>query len=159
MEGTAKSVPPSLNEGDETAMTMQRLHTGWASVQPPSCQGTAPMKHLPLAGLLLLSLTACNGPDKGAAGGGSDTPAETASATGPRSRRIPMAARRRAGPPQQRLDGFAGAKLGAGIAEVRRASARRCRDWAPTPVASRCRPTTATTAATSCVRRTPKTRA
>ncbi|PSD27059.1 hypothetical protein C7E17_24065 [Stenotrophomonas maltophilia] len=51
-------------------MTMQRLHTGWASVQPSLCQGTAPMKHLPLAGLLLLSLTACSaGPDKqGAAG-------------------------------------------------------------------------------------------
>lgn len=42
------------------------------------------MKHLPIAGLLLLSLTACGGQDKqGAAGSGSDTPAETASATGP----------------------------------------------------------------------------
>ena len=43
------------------------------------------MKHHPIAGLLLLSLAACSGgSDKqGAAGSGSDTPAETASATGP----------------------------------------------------------------------------
>ncbi|AEM53082.1 hypothetical protein [Stenotrophomonas maltophilia] len=83
------------------------------------------MKHLPLAGLLLLSLAACNGgSDKqGVAGSGSDTPAETASATGPAQSADPDLAARpandlRADSPA-RLDGFAGAKLGANIAEVR----------------------------------------
>ncbi|OWY84119.1 hypothetical protein, partial [Raoultella ornithinolytica] len=82
------------------------------------------MKHLPLAGLLLLSLTACSaGPDKqGAAGSGSDTPAETASATGPAQSTDPDLAARPANDRREdspaRLDGFAGAKLGAGIAEV-----------------------------------------
>lgn len=83
------------------------------------------MKHLPIAGLMLLSLTACNGgSDKqGAAGSGSDTPAETASATGPAQSADPDLAARpandlRADSPA-RLDGFAGAKLGATIAEVR----------------------------------------
>ncbi|PJL60339.1 hypothetical protein [Stenotrophomonas maltophilia] len=82
------------------------------------------MKHLPLAGLLLLSLTACGGHDKqGAAGSGSDTPAETASATGPAQSTDPDLAARPADDRREdspaRLDGFAGAKLGAGIAEVR----------------------------------------
>lgn len=83
------------------------------------------MKHLPIAGLLLLSLAACSGgPDKqGAAGSGSDTPAETASATGPAQSTDPDLAARPANDPRKdspaRLDGFAGAKLGTGIAEVR----------------------------------------
>lgn len=83
------------------------------------------MKHLPIAGLLLLSLAACSpGPDKqGAAGSGSDTPAETASATGPAQSTDPDLAARPANDLRKdspaRLDGFAGAKLGAGIAEVR----------------------------------------
>lgn len=82
------------------------------------------MKHLPIAGLLLLSLTACGGQDKqGAAGSGSDTPAETASATGPaQSADSDLAARPandlRSDSPAH-LDGYAGAKLGAAIAEVR----------------------------------------
>ncbi len=83
------------------------------------------MKHLPLAGLLLLSLTACSaGPDKqGAAGSGSDTPAETASATGPAQSADPDLAARPANDLRKdspaRLDGFGGVTLGAGIAEVR----------------------------------------
>lgn len=82
------------------------------------------MKHLPLAGLLLLSLAACGGHDKqGAAGSGSDTPAETASATGPAQSTDPDLAARPANDRREdspaRLDGFAGATLGAGIAEVR----------------------------------------
>jgi len=83
------------------------------------------MKHLPLAGLLLLSLTACSaGPDKqGAAGSGSDTPAETASATGPSQSTDPDLAARPANDLRKdspaRLDGFGGVTLGAGIAEVR----------------------------------------
>lgn len=83
------------------------------------------MKHLPIAGLLLLSLAACSGgPDKqGAAGSGSDTPAETASATGPAQSTGPDLAARPANDLRKdspaRLDGFAGAKLGTGIAEVR----------------------------------------
>lgn len=83
------------------------------------------MKHLPIAGLLLLSLAACSGgPDKqGAAGSGSDTPAETASATGPAQSTDPDLAARPANDLRKdspaRLDGFAGAKLGAGIAAVR----------------------------------------
>lgn len=83
------------------------------------------MKHLPIAGLLLLSLAACSGgPDKqGAAGSGSDTPAETASATGPAQSADPDLATRPANDLREdspaRLDGFAGAALGGGIAEVR----------------------------------------
>lgn len=83
------------------------------------------MKHLPIAGLLLLSLAACSGgPDKqGAAGSGSDTPADTASATGPAQSTDPDLAARSANDPRSdspaHLDGFAGVKLGAGIAEVR----------------------------------------
>lgn len=83
------------------------------------------MKLLPLAGLMLLSLTACGGgSDKqGAAGSGSDSPAETASATGPAQSTDPDLASRpandaRADSPA-RLDGFGGVALGAGIAEVR----------------------------------------
>ncbi len=82
------------------------------------------MKHLPIAGLLLLSLTACGGQDKqGAAGSGSDTPAETAAATGPAQSTDPDLAARPANDRREdspaHLEGFAGAKLGAGIAEVR----------------------------------------
>ncbi len=82
------------------------------------------MKHLPIAGLLLLSLTACGGQDKqGAAGRGSDTPAETASATGPAQSADPDLAARPANDLRSdspaHLDGYAGAKLGAAIAEVR----------------------------------------
>lgn len=82
------------------------------------------MKYLPIAGLLLLSLTACGGQDKqGAAGSGSDTPAETASATGPAQSADPDLASRPANDLRSdspaRLDGYAGAKLGAAIAEVR----------------------------------------
>jgi len=82
------------------------------------------MKHLPIAGLLLLSLTACGGQDKqGAAGSGSDTSAETAAATGPAQSADPDLATRPANDLRSdspaRLDGYAGAKLGAAIAEVR----------------------------------------
>jgi len=83
------------------------------------------MKHLPIAGLLLLSLAACSGgPDKqGAAGSGSDTPAETASATGPAQSTDPDLAARPANDLRKdspaRLDGFGGVTLGASIAEVR----------------------------------------
>jgi len=83
------------------------------------------MKHLPIAGLLLLSLTACSaGSEKqGAAGSGSDTPVETAAATGPAQSTDPDLAARPANDRREdspaHLEGYAGAKLGAAIAEVR----------------------------------------
>lgn len=75
------------------------------------------MKHLPIAGLLLLSLAACNrtpetpadAPAKGA------TPA-AATADADLATRSPADPRTDS---PARLDGFAGVKLGAGIAEVR----------------------------------------
>ena len=83
------------------------------------------MKLLPLTGLMLLSLAACGGgaDRQGAAGSGSDTPAETATATGPAQSADPDLAARlpadaRSDSPA-RLDGFGGARLGAGIAAVR----------------------------------------
>ncbi|HEL2979112.1 TPA: hypothetical protein UMB92_001962 [Stenotrophomonas maltophilia] len=68
------------------------------------------MKHLPIAGLLLLSLTACNRTAEApAAVDATPSPAAAAPA-------VPAPAAEQ-GPAH--LDGFAGAKLGAGIAEVR----------------------------------------
>ncbi|WP_414493590.1 hypothetical protein [Stenotrophomonas maltophilia] len=68
------------------------------------------MKHLPIAGLLLLPLAACNRTAEApAAVDATPSPAPAAPA-------VPAPAAEQ-GP--ARLDGFAGAKLGAGIAEVR----------------------------------------
>ena len=82
------------------------------------------MKALPLTGLLLLSLTACGGPDKqGAAGAGSDSSGETATATGPAQSTDPDLASRSPVDPRSdspaRLDGYGGASLGAVVSEVR----------------------------------------
>lgn len=82
------------------------------------------MKLFPLTGLLLLSLTACGGPGKqGATGSGSDSAAETATATGPAQSTDPDMATR---PPADvrsdspaRIDGYGNVALGAGIADVR----------------------------------------
>ncbi|MFL4597781.1 hypothetical protein ACJ6WI_10940 [Stenotrophomonas maltophilia] len=72
------------------------------------------MKHLPIAGLLLLSLTACNRSAEAPAAAGSSVPPSAGATAAP----APAPAQ----PAQQgpaRLDGFAGATLGATIAEVR----------------------------------------
>lgn len=75
------------------------------------------MKHLPIAGLLLLSLTACNRtaetPADALAKGATPAAAAADADLATRSPADP-----RTDSPAQ-LDGFAGAKLGAGIAEVR----------------------------------------
>lgn len=68
------------------------------------------MKHLPIASLLLLSLTACNRTAEAPATVDA-TPSSAAAAPA-----VPAPAAEQ-GP--ARLDGFAGAKLGAGITEVR----------------------------------------
>lgn len=73
------------------------------------------MKHLPLAGLLLLSLTACNRSAEAPAAA-ADTPSAAAAAPTPPAP-TPATAAAEQGPAH--LDGFGGAKLGAGIAEVR----------------------------------------
>lgn len=81
------------------------------------------MKHLPMAGLLLLSLAACNrSPDTAA-------PAAPPAATAPaKDASVPADADLATASPVDprsdspaRLDGFGGATLGAGIAEVRNA--------------------------------------
>lgn len=69
------------------------------------------MKHLPIAGLLLLSLTACNRSAE------APSPAATAPSAGAAATPAPMVPATGQGP--ARLDGFAGAMLGAGITEVR----------------------------------------
>lgn len=80
---------------------------------PSACWSVAPFAHR----------LQCWPRQAGAAGSGSDTPAETASATGPAQSTDPDLAARPANDRREdspaRLDGFAGAKLGAGIAEVR----------------------------------------
>ncbi|MDV9040215.1 hypothetical protein [Stenotrophomonas sp. RAC2] len=68
------------------------------------------MKHLPIAGLLLLSLTACNRAAEAPA------PADASSVPVAAAPVVPAPT---ADPGPAHLDGFAGAKLGAGIAEVR----------------------------------------
>lgn len=78
------------------------------------------MKHLPIAGLLLLSLTACNRSAEAPAAADAPPP-PTASAAAPTSPQADPAALAEPAAAQgpARLDGYAGAKLGAGIAEVR----------------------------------------
>ncbi|SMR76575.1 MULTISPECIES: hypothetical protein [Stenotrophomonas] len=79
------------------------------------------MKHLPIAGLLLLSLAACNrspetaAPDAPAA---ATTPAKDASVPADADLATASPVDPRSDSPA-RLDGFGGATLGAGIAEVR----------------------------------------
>lgn len=73
------------------------------------------MKHLPIAGLLLLSLAACNRTAEAPAAVDA-TPSPAAPAPAAPAPAVPAPAAEQ-GP--ARLDGFAGAKLGAGIAEVR----------------------------------------
>lgn len=72
------------------------------------------MKHLPIAGLLLLSLAACNRNAEAPAAAAATTPSSAGASASPAA--TPIAA---AEPGPARLDGFAGATLGTGIAEVR----------------------------------------
>lgn len=75
------------------------------------------MKHLPLAGLLLLSLAACGrAPETPAEAPAKDTAPPTAAADADLATRSPADPRTDS---PARLDGYAGATLGAGIAEVR----------------------------------------
>ncbi|WP_286070199.1 hypothetical protein [Stenotrophomonas sp. 57] len=75
------------------------------------------MKHLPLAGLLLLSLAACGrAPETPAEAPAKDTAPPTAAADADLASRSPADPRTDS---PARLDGYAGATLGAGIAEVR----------------------------------------
>ncbi|MBH1636655.1 hypothetical protein I5U65_16275 [Stenotrophomonas maltophilia] len=75
------------------------------------------MKHLPLAGLLLLSLAACGrAPETPAEAPAKDTAPPTAAADADLATRAPADPRTDS---PARLDGYAGATLGAGIAEVR----------------------------------------
>jgi len=79
------------------------------------------MKHLPMAGLLLLSLAACNrSPDTAApaAPPGATAPAKDASVPADADLATASPVDPRSDSPA-RLDGFGGATLGAGIAEVR----------------------------------------
>ena len=148
MEGTAKSVPPSLNEGDETAMTMQRLHTGWRAAifvpgnrtdeAPSACWSVAPFAHR----------LQCWPRQAGGGRQWQRHPGRNRLGDRARSRRIPT------WPPARPTTsaGQSGApgrlrRCNAGrIAEVHSASAAGTghrRQW------QACRPTTATTAATS----------
>lgn len=75
------------------------------------------MKHLPLAGLLLLSLAACGrAPETPAEAPAKDTAPPTAAADADLATRSPADPRTDS---PARLDGYAGATLGAGIAAVR----------------------------------------
>ncbi|WP_295571662.1 hypothetical protein [Stenotrophomonas maltophilia] len=75
------------------------------------------MKHLPLAGLLLLSLAACGrAPEAPAEAPAKGATPPTAAADADLATRSPADPRTDS---PARLDGYAGAKLGAGIAEVR----------------------------------------